>query len=228
MTCTPSSAGRRRSPSWRRGSAAAEEAVSEAVRARTLRVLGSIDVPAHEDGEGASAGELIPCVDPELERAEARATIEPLIGGWTPRPARSCGCAMTRTSPRPTSPLGWACRRYRSRACCGARSISSTRSPLRRPPRSSHREDHKRLVMTGHPVRVHHLLVLQTSKKRREMERQFQMPHVVEIIPDAAPPDRPARRTPGPRTGHRPSRPRLDDLDLVRDRRSGALTGSSI
>ncbi len=56
-----------------------EQAVSEAVRARTLRVLGSIDVPVHEDGEGASAGELIACTDPELERAEARATIEPLI-----------------------------------------------------------------------------------------------------------------------------------------------------
>ena len=55
-----------------------EETVSEAVRARTLRVLGSIDVSAHEDGEGASAGELIPFIDAELERAEARATIEPL------------------------------------------------------------------------------------------------------------------------------------------------------
>jgi RNA polymerase sigma-B factor len=56
-----------------------EEAMSEAVRARTLRVLGSIDAPAHEDGEGATAVELIPCIDPELERAEARATIERLI-----------------------------------------------------------------------------------------------------------------------------------------------------
>ena len=56
-----------------------EEAVSEAMRARSLRVLGSIDAPVHEDGAGASAGEDIPCIDPELERAEARATIEPLI-----------------------------------------------------------------------------------------------------------------------------------------------------
>ena len=31
-----------------------------------------------------------------------------------------------------------------------------------------------------------HHLVLETSKKRREMERQFQTPHVVEITPDTA------------------------------------------
>ncbi len=56
-----------------------EEAVSEAARVRTLRVLGSIDLPEHEDGEGAPAGEHIPCIDAELERAEARAMIEPLV-----------------------------------------------------------------------------------------------------------------------------------------------------
>jgi RNA polymerase sigma-B factor len=58
-----------------------EESMSEAVRAQTLRVLSSIDAPARDDvdGDGASAGELIPCIDPDLERAELRATIEHLI-----------------------------------------------------------------------------------------------------------------------------------------------------
>ena len=61
-----------------------EAAMGEAVRAVTLRVLDSIDVPAGEDGDGASAGELIPCTDPELERAEARVTLERLLRSLDP------------------------------------------------------------------------------------------------------------------------------------------------
>jgi RNA polymerase sigma-B factor len=56
-----------------------EAAISEALRAVTLRVLDSIDVPAGEDSDGASAGELIPCTDRELERADARMTIDRLL-----------------------------------------------------------------------------------------------------------------------------------------------------
>jgi RNA polymerase sigma-B factor len=55
-----------------------EETVIEALQAGACRAIGSLDAPVTDD-DGACIGELIPVLDPELERAEARATIERLI-----------------------------------------------------------------------------------------------------------------------------------------------------
>jgi RNA polymerase sigma-B factor len=63
-----------------------DDTVHEAMAAGSARALTSLDSPV-QDGSGGvtSVGELIPFVDPELERAEARATIDQLTAVLDPR-----------------------------------------------------------------------------------------------------------------------------------------------
>jgi RNA polymerase sigma-B factor len=58
-----------------------QEAVMEALQASEGRSLRSLDAPVHEEeGDSASAGDLIGGDDPEYERVEAGVTIEHLTG----------------------------------------------------------------------------------------------------------------------------------------------------
>src|SRR3954451_16695768 len=58
-----------------------QEEVLEALQATEGRSLRSLDAPVHEEeGDSASAGELIGADDPEFDRVEAVATIERLSG----------------------------------------------------------------------------------------------------------------------------------------------------
>jgi RNA polymerase sigma-B factor len=55
-----------------------EEAVIEALQAGACRSLDSLDAPLGAEGDAGCVGDLIPVDDPELDRVEARATIERL------------------------------------------------------------------------------------------------------------------------------------------------------
>src|SRR5215213_6919709 len=58
----------------------APEEVMEALQASDSRSLRSLDAPAHEEeGDSASAGDLIGDADPGYERVEAGATLEQLM-----------------------------------------------------------------------------------------------------------------------------------------------------
>ena len=56
-----------------------DETVHQALAAATVRRPASLDAPVQDGcGSATSVGDLIPFVDPELERAETRATIDRL------------------------------------------------------------------------------------------------------------------------------------------------------
>jgi RNA polymerase sigma-B factor len=55
-----------------------EETVIEALQAGACRSLDSLDAPLRAEDDAGCVGDLIPVVDPELDRVEARATIERL------------------------------------------------------------------------------------------------------------------------------------------------------
>jgi len=58
-----------------------EEAVVEALQASEGRSVRSLDAPVHEeDGDSASAGDLLGATDPEYERVEAGVTLDRLTG----------------------------------------------------------------------------------------------------------------------------------------------------
>jgi RNA polymerase sigma-B factor len=64
----------------------AEEDVMEALQATEGRSVRSLDAPVHqEEGDSASAGELMGREDPEYDRVEAQATIELLTSILDPR-----------------------------------------------------------------------------------------------------------------------------------------------
>ena len=111
------------------------EEVMEALQASDGRSLRSLDAPVHEEeGDSASAGDLIGDADPGYERVEAGATIEQLtVDPRRPRPRDPAPALRARTCCSPRSPPASAARRCTSRGSSAPHSSVCTPTAAGRP-----------------------------------------------------------------------------------------------